>query len=279
MTHPLTPAARVLGAITRNGPPLVERPAPLRQAVFDALVEMIITRGVGAGSASGRERSSGALGVSRQPVREALQRMHTEGWVDLRPALGAFVHIPTESEADQLLAARSLLEAESARLAAEQATPEQIEHLWELQRIGEEALAVDDQEVLVSANASLHTHIVTMSGNKVLADLRASVRAQGPVVLLAHCPGAFERRLGGARRVDRGDRQPRRRPSLHPDASTHRAHQGDLPGTTSPEGGRGERLTALPRPPHDLAQSANVGSSDLFVLDALRCVSGERRPG
>jgi DNA-binding GntR family transcriptional regulator len=74
-----------------------------------------------------------------------------------------------------LLAARSLLEAESARLAAEHATPEQIEHLYELQRIGEEALAVDDEEVLVSANASLHTHIVTMSGNKVLADLRASV--------------------------------------------------------------------------------------------------------
>src|SRR4029077_18626458 len=110
-----------------------------------------------------------------QPVREALQRMHTEGWVDLRPALGAFVHIPTEAEADQLPAAHSLLEAESARLAAEQATPEQIEHLWELQRIGEEALALGDQQGLVSADASLHTHIVTMSGNKVLADLRASV--------------------------------------------------------------------------------------------------------
>ena len=177
MTHPLTPtAARVLGgATTRSGPPLVERPAPLRQAVFEALVEMIITRELEPGQHLVEKDLAAALGVSRQPVREALQRMHTEGWVDLRPALGAFVHIPTEAEADQLLAARSLLEAESARLAAEQATPEQIEHLWELQRIGEAALAVDDQEVLVSANASLHTHIVTMSGNKVLADLRASV--------------------------------------------------------------------------------------------------------
>jgi DNA-binding GntR family transcriptional regulator len=136
---------------------------------------MIITRELEPGQHLVEKDLAAALGVSRQPVREALQRMHTEGWVDLRPALGAFVHIPTEAEADQLLAARSLLEAESARLAAEQATPEQIEHLWELQRVGEEALAVDDQEVLVSANASLHTHIVAMSGNKVLADLRASV--------------------------------------------------------------------------------------------------------
>src|SRR5262245_33173659 len=44
MTHPLTRTAR--GSLTgaRSGPPLVERPAPLREAVFEALVEMIITR-------------------------------------------------------------------------------------------------------------------------------------------------------------------------------------------------------------------------------------------
>jgi DNA-binding GntR family transcriptional regulator len=177
MTHPLTPtAARVLGgAITRNGPPLVERPAPLRQAVFEALVEMIITRELQPGQHLVEKDLAAQLGVSRQPVREALQRMHTEGWVDLRPALGAFVHVPTEAEADQLLAARTMLETESARLAAEQATPEQIEHLWELHRIGEVALAADDQEVLVTANASLHSHIVSMSRNKVLADLIGSV--------------------------------------------------------------------------------------------------------
>ncbi|OBF29416.1 GntR family transcriptional regulator [Mycobacterium sp. ACS1612] len=177
MTHPVTPTATGLlsGGATRKRAPVVERPAPLREAVFEALVEMIITRELEPGQHLVEKDLADALGVSRQPVREALQRMHTEGWVDLRPALGAYVHIPTESEADQLLAARSLLEAESAKLAAEHATPDQIEHLYELQRIGEEALAVDDEEVLVSANAKLHTHIVTMSANKVLADLRASV--------------------------------------------------------------------------------------------------------
>ena len=177
MTHASTPTdPEVLRAAdARPGGSPVERPAPLRQAVFDALVEMIITHELHPGEHLIEKDLAAALGVSRQPVREALQRMHTEGWVDLRPALGAFVHIPTESEADQLLAARSLLEAESARLAAERATPEQIEHLWELQRIGEKALFLDDQEVLVAANASLHTYIVSMSGNKVLADLRGSV--------------------------------------------------------------------------------------------------------
>jgi DNA-binding GntR family transcriptional regulator len=155
-------------------PPL-ERPAPLREAVYDALTEMIITRELKPGEHLVENELAAQLGVSRQPVREALQRLQSEGWVDLRPALGAFVHVPTDSEADQLLAVRTLLETESARLAAGHATPEQVEHLWELQRTGEKALADDDQEGLVAANAALHAYVVLMSGNTVLADLIASV--------------------------------------------------------------------------------------------------------
>jgi DNA-binding GntR family transcriptional regulator len=151
------------------------RPAPLREAVYDALTEMIISRELRPGTHLVESELATQLGVSRQPVREALQRLQTEGWVDLRPALGAFVHVPTDAEADQLLAVRTLLEAESARLAAQHATPEHVEQLWDVQHTGEQALAADDQDGLVTANAALHAHVVAMSGNAVLADLIASV--------------------------------------------------------------------------------------------------------
>jgi DNA-binding GntR family transcriptional regulator len=153
----------------------VERPAPLRQAVYDALAEMIVTRELQPGEHLVENDLAAQLGVSRQPVREALQRLQNEGWVDLRPALGAFVHVPTDAEADQLLAVRTLLEAESARLAARQATPKQVEHLWELFGDGEKALSAGDQEGLVAANAALHSFVVAMSGNRILADLIAGV--------------------------------------------------------------------------------------------------------
>jgi DNA-binding GntR family transcriptional regulator len=162
-------------ATARTLRPPLERPAPLRQAVYDALAEMIITRELQPGEHLVENELAAQLGVSRQPVREALQRLQNEGWVDLRPALGAFVHVPTDAEADQLLAVRTLLEAESARLAARHATPEHVEHLWELQRTGEKALAAEDQEGLVAANAALHAYLVLMSGNTVLADVIASV--------------------------------------------------------------------------------------------------------
>ncbi|MFC6021649.1 GntR family transcriptional regulator [Plantactinospora solaniradicis] len=153
----------------------LERPAPLRQAVYDVIAEMIINRELQPGEHLVENELAAQLGVSRQPVREALQRLQSEGWVDLRPALGAFVHVPTEEEADQLLTTRTLLETESARLAAKQATPEQVERLRELQRAGEKALSDDDQVALVDANAALHAHVVAMSGNKVLAQLIAMV--------------------------------------------------------------------------------------------------------
>lgn len=153
----------------------LQRPVPLRQAVYEAISDMIITRALRPGEHIVESDLAAQLGVSRQPVREALQRLQTEGWVDLRAGLGAFVHVPTEAEADQLLSVRTLLETESARLAAKAATPEQIERLWTLQRAGEEALKRDDQDELVTANGNLHAFITEVSGNAVLAELIAMV--------------------------------------------------------------------------------------------------------
>ncbi|MEO3744086.1 GntR family transcriptional regulator [Plantactinospora sp. B5E13] len=153
----------------------LERPAPLRQAVYDVIAEMIINRELRPGEHLVENELAAQLGVSRQPVREALQRLQSEGWVDLRPALGAFVHVPTEEEADQLLATRTLLETESARLAAKHVTDAHVERLHELQAAGEKALSDNDQSGLVAANAALHAYVVSMSGNKVLAELIAMV--------------------------------------------------------------------------------------------------------
>lgn len=160
-------------AVNRRAP--LVRPAPLRHAVFDALVEMVVSGELQPGQHLVENDLAAQLGVSRQPIREALLRMHNDGWVDMRPSLGAFVHMPTDSEAEQLFDVRNLLEVESARLAARQATPEQVEHLHTLQRDGEKALADRDQDAMVSANAALHAYIAQMSGNKVLSDMIASV--------------------------------------------------------------------------------------------------------
>ncbi|MEU9914238.1 GntR family transcriptional regulator [Streptomyces sp. NPDC051001] len=155
--------------------PKLERPGPLRDRVYEALLELITTRALQPGRHLVESELAGHLGVSRQPVREALQRLSTEGWVDLRPAQGAFVHEPTEEEADQLLTVRTLLEAEAARLAAAGASGAAIGALEGMCAEGERAVADDDVDRAVAMNARLHAKIMELAGNAVLAELAAQV--------------------------------------------------------------------------------------------------------
>ncbi|MFF3286345.1 GntR family transcriptional regulator [Streptomyces sp. NPDC003023] len=155
--------------------PKLERPGPLRERVYEALLELITTRALRPGQHLVESELAGHLGVSRQPVREALQRLNTEGWVDLRPAQGAFVHEPTESEADHLLSVRTLLEAEAARLAAANSGTAGIEALEELCAKGEQAVADDDVDLAVATNAAFHAKVMELAGNPVLAELAGQV--------------------------------------------------------------------------------------------------------
>lgn len=155
--------------------PKLDRPGPLRERVYEALLELITTRALGPGQHLIESELAGHLGVSRQPVREALQRLNTEGWVDLRPAQGAFVHEPTEEEADQLLSVRTLLEAEAARLAAANSGSAGIAALEELCLKGERAVADDDVDLAVATNAAFHAKVMELAGNVVLAELAAQV--------------------------------------------------------------------------------------------------------
>jgi DNA-binding GntR family transcriptional regulator len=163
------------GSLSSAAARKVERPAPLRQAVYEALLDLIVDRTLKPGQHLIEIELAEHLGVSRQPVREALQRLQTEGWVDLRPAQGAFVHTPTEEEADQLLSVRNVLETHSAKLAAEHATEEDVRQLRRLHEEGVAALKAEDGERVLAANAALHASITRLSGNAVLAEMIATV--------------------------------------------------------------------------------------------------------
>ncbi|GAB3472765.1 GntR family transcriptional regulator [Nocardiopsis coralliicola] len=160
---------------TPTGNGRVRRPVPLREAVYESLLDLITTRALPPGRHLVETELAAYLGVSRQPVREALQRLSNEAWVDLRPGYGAFVHTPSESEADQLLAVRALLETESARLAALHAAGGDVERLRQSCRRGAALAAGGEVEEAVAANADFHRAVTEASGNRVLAELAAQV--------------------------------------------------------------------------------------------------------
>ncbi len=153
----------------------LQRPVPLRQSVYDALIDLIVGGELPPGQHMVETDLARQLGVSRQPIREALHRMEAEGWVDLRPSQGAFVHVPTDSEVDELLDVRALLEAETARLAAARQvtgpSPARLARLREICRGGQAAAEADDFGTAVTANNAFHAEIAVLGANAVLAEL------------------------------------------------------------------------------------------------------------
>jgi DNA-binding GntR family transcriptional regulator len=150
----------------------LQRPVPLRQSVYDALIDLIVGGELPPGQHMVETDLARQLGVSRQPIREALHRMEAEGWVDLRPSQGAFVHVPTDQEVDELLDVRALLEAETARLAAAHgASAAQLARLREICREGQAAADADDFAAAVAANNVFHAEVAVVGGNAVLAEL------------------------------------------------------------------------------------------------------------
>ena len=152
----------------------LQRPVPLRQSVYDALIDLIVGGELPPGQHMVETDLARQLGVSRQPIREALHRMEAEGWVDLRPSQGAFVHVPTDSEVDELLDVRALLEAETARLAAASTGPDprtRLTRLREICREGEAAADAGEFGAAVAANNAFHAEIAVIGGNATLAEL------------------------------------------------------------------------------------------------------------
>lgn len=153
----------------------MQRPAPLRQSVYDTLIELITCGELPPGQHLVETDIARQLGVSRQPVREALHRMEAEGWIDLRPSQGAFVHVPTDAEVGELLDVRELLEAETARLAAHNAAPAQVARLREVSARGARAAREGGLTESATTNDEFHAQVAAAAGNAVLADLASVV--------------------------------------------------------------------------------------------------------
>jgi len=154
--------------------PLARR-GPLRDEVYRALVDLIVHYKLVPGQHLREAQLAEQLGVSRVPVREALLALAQDGWVDHRLARGAFVHIPSDKEVEDVFAIRVVLEGEAASLAATTITAEDIRALREICRRGRKAVKNDDGELVVKTNAEFHRRVRELADNSELSRILSSI--------------------------------------------------------------------------------------------------------
>lgn len=150
--------------------PLPQTPV-LRHRVYETLEELIINGGLRPGERLLEADIAQQLNVSRNPVREALTLLAHSGWVDLRPRQGAVVHAPTAKEVNDFFRVRTVLEEESARLAALNAIEDDVEHLRRLLKAGLDALSADDEGATADANSAFHDRVSEIADNRVLDEV------------------------------------------------------------------------------------------------------------
>lgn len=105
------------------------------------------------------------FGVSRTPVREALQRLETQS-ILVRDGRSMVVASLDHDQLGELYAVRAQLEGLAAQLAAQHAAPEEIKILQDLVEM-DQAL-VDDPAGLARANRRFHRQIHLASHNRYL---------------------------------------------------------------------------------------------------------------
>lgn len=149
----------------------LEQPPALRDQVYATLEELIIDRTLAPGTRLLEADLADQLNVSRNPVREALTMLAHSRWVDLRPRSGAVVHTPTPKEVDDFFSVRSVLEEESARLAALKSRPDDVAGLRDLLADGFEAVDAGDVARMAAANAAFHARVSDIADNRVLDEV------------------------------------------------------------------------------------------------------------
>jgi DNA-binding GntR family transcriptional regulator len=94
----------------------------LGSQAYQELKRIILQRQVPPGAKLNEGELARALGISRTPIREAINRLEKEGLVEIFPQRGAFVVQFTEKDVHELFLIRENLEGLAARLAAEKIT-------------------------------------------------------------------------------------------------------------------------------------------------------------
>lgn len=114
------------------------------------------------------------FGVSRTPVREALQQLAAAGLIEMRPRRGAVVATASPERLYEMFEVMAELEAICARLAARRTTPEELARLQAAQ--AECAAQRGDPDAYYDANERFHQAIYALSGNGFLAAEAAALQ-------------------------------------------------------------------------------------------------------
>lgn len=138
---------------------------PAQKEAYGLILEAINVGVYGPGDRLVESELADRFGVSRTPIREALQRLETQSLLR-RDGRSLIVASLDHNQLAELYAVRAQLEGLAAQLAARHAAPEEVRVMREM--VEEDEALVDDPSALARANRRFHSQIHLASHNRYL---------------------------------------------------------------------------------------------------------------
>jgi DNA-binding GntR family transcriptional regulator len=111
------------------------------------------------------------LGVSRTPVREALNRLTVEGWLVSRRNKGVIVASVNPHDVEERYGLRAVLESHAASLAATRMSTEEVERLRSICHAAEATLKDDNVTEFARLNDEFHLGVLRATENNALVSI------------------------------------------------------------------------------------------------------------
>lgn len=164
------PQARMAGVDTR----------PLRQQIADALQSAILNGEMKPGEALIETEIAAKLGVSRAPVREALQLLSNSGLVETVPYRGTTVRSLSDRDIEEVYSLRTTLETFALRRAMERGSPGLVASLTGICEAMEERAGAGDWASVSEEDQRFHQALISAADHDLLrqiwGDLNVRVR-------------------------------------------------------------------------------------------------------
>ncbi|MEM7042060.1 MAG: GntR family transcriptional regulator [Pseudomonadota bacterium] len=139
-----------------------------KERLYADLKRRILTLALDPGAPLDETTLSADYGISRTPLREVFRRLAGEGYIQIRDNRGTIVSPMSHKSLRDFFQTAPMIYASVAKLAAQNATPDQIETLKKSQANFRKAVERDAAEDMVFWNDRFHHEMGVMADNQYL---------------------------------------------------------------------------------------------------------------
>jgi len=150
----------------------------LNEEVYKILKESILSGNLKPGERIIEENLASSMQISRTPLREALNKLKSEGMVSYDHNKKLVVSTLSMKELDDLFGVRIALECYGARLACKNITKEEMEKLLNNIKATQNANEKKDYKKVIELNGEFHDILACSSRNNCIVNMLSGLKEQ-----------------------------------------------------------------------------------------------------